>query len=135
MTTKPLRYVCKALNAALYIPEEFITDLASVPRLPLTWYIAGGRAIRPALPHDFAYQFGYFLLAGGGKLAVARDQADTVIHEACLADPISGADDRITAGLIYSAVRVGGRGVWNERPARTPTLNPEWSAAWGVESP
>jgi hypothetical protein len=43
----------------IVIPAEFITDHASVSRLPL---IAGGRGIRSATVHDFGYQFGYCIL-------------------------------------------------------------------------
>lgn len=37
------------------VPEGFVTDLASVPRVPIAWLLAGGCANGPAVLHDFLY--------------------------------------------------------------------------------
>jgi hypothetical protein len=37
------------------VPKGFVTDLASVPRLPLMHWFFGGRARRSAVLHDYLY--------------------------------------------------------------------------------
>ncbi|UZR30607.1 DUF1353 domain-containing protein [Methylococcus mesophilus] len=54
ITLASLRYESTFLGDAVSIPEEFVTDFASVPRLPLAYLLARGRAIRPAVIHDYA---------------------------------------------------------------------------------
>lgn len=39
----------------LTIPVGFVTDLASVPRVPVAWLLAGGVANGPAVLHDYLY--------------------------------------------------------------------------------
>ena len=129
----PLRYWSDLLGETVVIPAEFITDLASAPRLPLVWLIAGGRGTRSAVLHDFPYQFGYWLL-NGDRRPVTRQLSDAVFYESLLADPISGAG-RLVAAEMWAGVRICGRGVWHDRPARSPALNPEWSRDWGVIGP
>lgn len=133
-TSHRLRYWSALLEAAIIIPAEFITDHASVPRLPLTWLIAGGRAIRSATLHDFIYQFGYVLLLDGSTRSLTRQEGDALFYESLRADPISGAN-RLIAWLMYRAVRLAGGFMWNARRARTATLNPEWTREWGVLEP
>jgi hypothetical protein len=133
-TLSRLRYRCTFLEAVLEIPSEFVTDLASVPRLPLAWLVAGGRGTRSAVIHDFAYQFGFWLLTDGTKQAIIRQQADEAFYESLRCDPLSGAN-KVTAWLMYRAVRFGGRGVWNRRLDRTAALNPEWTKSLGVVPP
>lgn len=133
-TSQPLRYQSARLEAELVVPAEFITDHASVPRLPLIWLIAGGRAIRSATLHDFTYQFGYVILRDGSFRSLTRQECDALFYESLRADPISGAN-RMIAWLMYRAIRLAGRGIWNTRRDRTPTLNPEWNRDWVVLAP
>ena len=126
-TLMPLRYVWSR-GRVLLVPAEFVTDLASVPRLPLTYLLAGGRGTRSAVIHDFAYQFGFWFLEGGARLLTDKATADCVFRESLLADPISGAGGGM-AWMMYQAVRVGGRGHWSAESTRTQALNPEWHAA------
>lgn len=57
--TEPLRYVTSISDAAgrwigmIYVPVGFETDLASVPRLPVAWLLAGGVGNRAAVVHDY----------------------------------------------------------------------------------
>lgn len=41
------------------VPIDFETDLASVPRLPLTWLLAGGVGNAAAVVHDYLYTIKY----------------------------------------------------------------------------
>lgn len=131
ITNRPLRYYSALLKTDVVIPAEFITDHASVPRLPIAWLVAGGRGVRSATLHDFPYQFGFWLLPSGEHFVAERDLVDQVFYESLLVDPISGAENAV-ASIMYGAVRVGGRGVWASR--RAEALNPIWHAG-GVESP
>lgn len=38
------------------VPSGFITDLASVPRVPIAYWFWGGRCHREALIHDYLYR-------------------------------------------------------------------------------
>lgn len=39
----------------IIVPRGFETDLASVPRLPFAWWLAGDTALAPACVHDWLY--------------------------------------------------------------------------------
>lgn len=136
-TLTPLRYASARLGAVVVIPAEFITDLASTPRWLLAWWIAGGRAPRPAVLHDYPYQAGEYMLVDGTTLAVTRAETDAVLDEAMAADPMSGTGTA-TRWLMWAAVRLGGRGVWSDK-ARSAEINPIWTAeGWpdgAVEGP
>ncbi|HWO71679.1 MAG TPA: DUF1353 domain-containing protein, partial [Actinomycetota bacterium] len=127
MTLSPLRYWSVRVGTIVVVPAEFVTDLASVPRWPLAWFVAGGRAPRPAVLHDYAYQSGHLLSAEDGRpIELTRREADAVFWEAMLADPEDGTN-RLTAWLMWAAVRAGGRGAWARRSDRRWALNPEWT--------
>jgi hypothetical protein len=68
----PLRYASALLNGIISAEKGFVTDFASVPRLPFAWMLAGGVANRAAVIHDLLYQCGN----------VAREVADSVFLEA-----------------------------------------------------
>lgn len=132
MTLNPLRYTSERLGATIHIPAEFVTDCASVPRIPFAWLLAGGRGIRSSVLHDYPYQTGYWLLEGHGQNDVPKDLVDDVFHESLLADPISGAG-AFVARQMWRGVRLGGRGVWDKARDRARVLNPLWSAqGWPV---
>lgn len=126
MTLAPLRYRSTLLGATVVIPAEFVTDLASTPRLLITWFLTGGRAPRPAVVHDYAYVRGLLPIEGGGTRSVTKAATDAVFHEAMRADPESGTN-AVTAWLMWAGVRLGGRGIWAQRGSRAATLNPVWS--------
>ena len=60
----PLKYWSKLLNRMIVIPtwfetqntDEFETDLASVPRIPIFYEMWGNRAHREAVLHDYLYR-------------------------------------------------------------------------------
>ena len=123
-TIWPLRY--RGGLGVITIPPEFITDLASVPRVPLLWLAAGGCGPRSAILHDFAYQFGYWLV-GAASVAVEKAYVDQVFRESLLADPYAGVGPA-RAWMMYQGVRLGGHGVWKDE-ARVQELNPIWNEA------
>ena len=62
----------EVLNARITVPRGFESDFASVPRLPLAYWLFGGVADEAAVIHDFAYSTGM----------VTRAMADKVFLEA-----------------------------------------------------
>lgn len=105
----PLRYWSKLLDRLVEVPEGFVTDRASVPRLPLAYLLAGGAADEGAVVHDYLYQ----------THPVTRAEADAVLLEAMEAifEPIWRRQ------LIYRAVRCCGWVPWNSGPKRFKILN------------
>jgi len=52
----PLVYESVELQTTITVPKGFITDLASVPRIPFLYLHWGGRAHREAVIHDYLYR-------------------------------------------------------------------------------
>ena len=138
-TLAPLRYRSEALNGlTVVIPADFVTDLASVPRLPIIWLATGGRGPRSAVLHDFPYQFGFWIIhgaVGSRRLYVRKGEVDSVFHESLLADLMSGAGP-VRAWEMWAGVRMNANGgIWGERQARRAALNPIWHASGRPEGP
>lgn len=68
----PLFFQSSTLNQIITVPQGFVTDFASVPRLPLAFLLAGDTAHRPAVVHDYLYSCS----------DVERSDADSVFLEA-----------------------------------------------------
>lgn len=128
-TLAELRYQSD-LMGLIVVPKEFITDLASVPRLPLAYMITGDRAPGPAVIHDYLYQSPKF---------ENRKLADAVIDEAMAVNqPELGfeAENDIIRTLIWTGVRAGGWKAWNDHKGRGATLNPIWTqGGWPAQAP
>lgn len=52
----PFSYQSKIYGGIITVPAGFLSDFASVPRLPLAYWLTGGCADESALIHDFLYQ-------------------------------------------------------------------------------
>jgi len=87
----------------IVVPAGFVTDYASVPRLPLTYTLFGPYGHAAAVIHDYLYATGLY----------PREVADRVFHRALRASGIA----RWRAGLMYAGVRVGGAGRYTSAPA------------------
>jgi hypothetical protein len=83
------------LVGRITVPTGFRTDFASVPRLPLTYLLAGGKGNRAAVIHDFLYS--------GGR-PMTRKQADAIFKEALEACGYGS----FTVWLMHTGVRLGG---------------------------
>jgi hypothetical protein len=77
------------------VPQGFRTDCASVPRVPLAYWLAGDTAHASAVLHDWLYRHG----------ACTKRQADDVFAEAMQAEGVRWWRAR----LMYRAVRMFGR--------------------------
>lgn len=123
ITLAPIVYVSSVADRRIVVPAEFITDLASVPRLPLAYMLAGDRAPGPAVVHDYLYQ-----LPSWDNRALA----DAIFLEAmCLHQPVLGfeAENLVIRRMMWAAVRAGGWVPWDKD--RAAALNPEWTrSAW-----
>ena len=98
------------LVGTISVPFGFVTDFASVPRLPLAFMVAGDHAHQAAVIHDWLYT----THAVDGK-PITRAQADAVFQEA-----IKCSDPDAPAALMWLGVRVGGGGAWDAAGAEQP---------------
>jgi hypothetical protein len=87
------------LRGEIVVPADFITDFASVPRLPLAYLLVGGKGNRAAVVHDWLYS----------TAKISRKQADEVLAEALRASGYSA----LTVSLMWLGVRAGGESHWN----------------------
>lgn len=87
--------------APIVVPKGFETDFASVPRLPLAFWLTGDTAHQAAVVHDFLY------VKGTGT----KEEADSIFLEAMkvIGVPLWRRQ------LMYAAVRLFGRGNFEER--------------------
>lgn len=83
------------------VPAGFVSDLASVPRLPFAYMVVGGRGKKAAVLHDWCYSSQF----------CTRAEADDLFAEALKASGY-GATVR---GLMWAGVRAGGWAAW-DRP-------------------
>ena len=80
------------------VPAGFVTDLASVPRLPVAFFLAGGLAHAAAVVHDWLYT----------THQTDRATADAVFREAAQACGVSPW----RAWVMWLGVRAGGASSW-----------------------
>jgi hypothetical protein len=71
----PLVYDSEVANRRITVPAGFATDFASVPRLPLAYWLFGAVADEAAVVHDYLYSTG----------ACPRKLADDIFAEASAA--------------------------------------------------
>jgi hypothetical protein len=118
-------YESDILDGCVTVPKGYVTDLASVPKLPLTWFLAGGTGAEAAVIHDWLYM----THAANGK-AIKRSTADAVFSEAIKAS----GDTAAPAGLMWLAVRVGGFLAWGDEGPEQPTAVADIAAS-AMEAP
>lgn len=82
------------------VPAGFVSDLASVPRLPLAFWIFGDTAHQSAVLHDYLYEFG----ATAARPPIDRELLDRVFLAAMEAEGLSWWRRR----LMFAAVRLAG---------------------------
>jgi hypothetical protein len=99
--TAPLRYYSDVLGRQIEIEVGFLTDYASVPRIPFAYWLFGDTSHRAAVVHDWLYRH---------HEVCSRAQADDVLMEAMTVEGIP----RWRRAGIYAGVRVGGASAWNE---------------------
>lgn len=120
--TSPLAYQSD-LVGRIVVPNGFVTDLASVPRVPIVYLSWGDRAHREAVVHDYLY-------CADCPVVVDRDTADSVFLEAILhrlelvyltpkqswlKQIVQKAKVNAIAYPMYWGVRLGGWACWKKR--------------------
>ena len=100
--TYPLIYYSALVDDIIATPTDFVLDFASVPRMPIAYWLFGSRANAPAGTHDDLYRSGKY----------PRNIADLIFLEALKVDwerkrPESGAGILLPA---YDAANWLGRG-------------------------
>lgn len=99
----PLIYQSDVAARTVTVPAGFQTDLASVPRLPLVYLLAGDCARMAAVVHDFLY----------ASHLVDRKMADAVLREASAVTGVPWW----RRNLMWAGVRLGGGSHWDPAPA------------------
>jgi len=97
--TAPLRYYSALAREIIEAPLGFRLDFASVPRVPIIWWIYGGTVHRPAAIHDLIYRTGLY----------PRRTGDLIFREAIQVD----GGGRFVQDTMYMAVRIGGWRAYN----------------------
>lgn len=94
----PLIYM--ADNEEIYtVPKGFVTDFASIPRIPIIFDSVGDRANLAATLHDWCYATPH---------PVTRERADWLLREGAVAQGCSLA----VADTLYDGVRMFGEMYW-----------------------
>lgn len=116
---EPLLYWSPSLQCWLLVPVGFVTNYASVPRLPIIYAWCGDRVYEPPGLHDLGYTLRAFLVATLDEhmqvlstelRPVTRAQVDEVFLESLLLQP--DAVDEATAHAMHLGVRIGGESSW-----------------------
>lgn len=92
--TRPLYYASDIAKGVIIVPEGFVTDLASTPRLPIIYLLAGNVAAKAAVTHDYLYSTGRF----------PRAMCDAIFREASEVIGVSW----FRRQMMYLGVRIGG---------------------------
>jgi hypothetical protein len=99
---QPLIYDSDVAGHVIVVPAGFVTDLASVPRVPIAYMLAGGTSNEASVVHDFLYT----------QHSVDRATADAVLREA---SAVTGVPAWRRA-IMWAAVRAFGGSHWDSKP-------------------
>jgi len=101
----PLTYESDLAQRTWTVPAGFVTDFASVPRLPLAYLVGGGIGDAAAVIHDYLYQT---------HDCKDRGEADRVFREALTATGTATWRGQ----MMYMALRLAGSSSWKSGPDR-----------------
>ena len=96
----PLIYRSDVADDTFVVPKGFVTDFASVPRIPLVFDWLGDRGNLAATLHDRLYSKPHM---------VRRAMADRILLEALIVQGVP----RLAALAIWLGVRIGGASHYN----------------------
>jgi hypothetical protein len=100
---RPLMYASDVAGRTFIVPRGFRTDLASVPRLPIIFWLTGASSNEAACIHDFLYS----------THEVDRATADAVLREASAVTGVPAW----RRWLMYWGVRIWGGSHWKLVPS------------------
>ena len=104
--TEPLVYRSDIVSSMktvrdIEVPAGFVTDFASVPRLPFLFTLLGGKAHEAAVVHDYLYE----------KQKYRRITSDRIFREAA---KVCGCT-KWECTFLYLGVRLGGWFAWRKK--------------------
>lgn len=97
-------YASAVLGREVVVPKGFVTDFASVPRLPGAYMLVGNVAHEAAVIHDW-----FYVRASGDE--VTRKQADDMLYEAAVLAGLA----KWRAWLMWTAVRMFSGKFWKQK--------------------
>ncbi|CDY79501.1 hypothetical protein BGLT_02282 [Caballeronia glathei] len=97
--TQPLVYDSDVAGRVFVVPVGFVTDLASVPRVPIAYLLAGGTSAEASVVHDAIYTYHW----------VSREIADAVLREASAVTQVPW----LRRQIMWLAVRCFGGSHWD----------------------
>lgn len=100
----PVVYQSDVADDTFVVPKGFVTDLASVPRVPIAYWLAGGTSNEASIVHDYLYS----------SHKTTRAVADAVLREA---SAVTGVPTW-RRWIIWAGVRLGGGSHWGSRVAK-----------------
>lgn len=111
------RFYSHLLGREIVVPDGEVTDLASVPRLPLMYELCGNLADEAAVLHDNLYrtalvtraQADHVFAEAIGVINEAKREAAKAAGASTWRLWLMGAKHAAQRGLMWSGVRVGGR--------------------------
>lgn len=90
----PLVFFSEILGGKVTVPAGFVTDFASVPRVPVAYLLYANRGRKAAVVHDYLYRRG----------EPDRETCDAVFREALAAD----GEGFFVSWAMWSGVRLFG---------------------------
>jgi hypothetical protein len=107
------RFYSAKYDITLYAPPRFVTDFASVPRLPLAYMMMGNTGHWEALMHDMLYRYGHPRLAADKIFYEAgRVRAKTRTKQGWLIDK----GRAVRSGLMAGTTAAVGWAVYSPMP-------------------
>mgnify|MGYP001582945821 CR=1 FL=1 len=125
MLLADLIYQSNLLKGSFVIPKGFVTDFASVPRVPVAYTLFGNRAHHESVPHDYFYQTHRLEEIKCGDLlqkntTIGKATADKIFLEAMEARGKS----KFVRYAMYWGVVLGGYSSYKSGQKRFIILNP-----------
>lgn len=129
--TAPLIYKSNTLEDTIEVTEGFITDFASVPRLPIVYTFLGNLGNSAATLHDFLYTYPHLPNSKAGCKPVTKEIADRVLQGAIIDGMLKATENekvskfkkcvrlltyRLIGYLFYLGVKIGGKFHWGQEP-------------------
>lgn len=93
-----LSYYSDVLGALVMVPPGFVTDFASVPRIPVVYELCGGTSAEAAVIHDYLYTIKVY----------PRAMCDSVLREASALTGVPAWRRE----LMWAGVRLFGGSHW-----------------------
>ncbi len=106
---EPLAYRSDVADNIFVVPAGFVTDFASVPRIPVAFFLTGDTCHEAAVLHDWLYTVH----------TVDKATADKVLREAAIVCGVPAW----RASLVWLGVWLGGAGAWDaDGPKQPPEI-------------